>query len=206
MGRVVVAVPRRLRPAGVVHGVSCGRGLNPPPVPPVRGPPPAHRGVPSRTGRFGVEDERGPLVRRCALRLLRGSAGPARRPAHQSRPGPAVEASPSRVRSSAARCAAAGVRAEPAPRPACPELACGREGCRGWRPGLVGERRPFSGHQAQATRPSTAPSNPVGGSGAELAQFPLILGPDTFGGLTQDEEDRPLSHASDDQERGRAKD
>ena len=42
------------------------------------------------------------------------------------------EVSPSRGRSGAARHAAAGVRVEPAPRPACPELACGREGCRRW--------------------------------------------------------------------------
>jgi hypothetical protein len=35
----------------------------------------------------------------------------------------------------------------------------------------------------------------VGVSAAELAQFPLVLGLDTFGDLTHDEDDRPLSHA-----------
>ncbi len=42
---------------------------------------------------------------------------------------------------------------------------------------------------------STAPSDPAGVSAAELAQFPLVLGLDTFGDLTHDEDDRPLSHA-----------
>jgi hypothetical protein len=42
---------------------------------------------------------------------------------------------------------------------------------------------------------STAPSDPAGVSAAELAQFPVVLGLDTFGDLTHDEDDRPLSHA-----------
>jgi hypothetical protein len=39
---------------------------------------------------------------------------------------------------------------------------------------------------------STAPSDPVGVSAAELAHFPLVLGLDTFGDLTRDVDDRPL--------------
>ena len=42
---------------------------------------------------------------------------------------------------------------------------------------------------------STAPSGLAGVSAAELAQFPLVLGLDTFGDLTHDVDDRPLSHA-----------
>ena len=42
---------------------------------------------------------------------------------------------------------------------------------------------------------STAPSDPAGVSAAELAQFPVVLGLDTFGDLTHDEDDRPLLHA-----------
>ncbi|MCW2919845.1 MAG: luciferase [Actinomycetia bacterium] len=41
---------------------------------------------------------------------------------------------------------------------------------------------------------TTAPSDAAGGSGRE-AQFPLVLGLDTFGDVTDDHDGRPLSHA-----------
>jgi alkanesulfonate monooxygenase SsuD/methylene tetrahydromethanopterin reductase-like flavin-dependent oxidoreductase (luciferase family) len=41
---------------------------------------------------------------------------------------------------------------------------------------------------------TTAPSDAVGASAGEPAQFPLVLGLDTFGDVTHDD-DRPLSHA-----------
>jgi Luciferase-like monooxygenase len=42
---------------------------------------------------------------------------------------------------------------------------------------------------------TTAPSDAVGASAGEPARFPLVLGLDTFGDVTHDEDDRPLSHA-----------
>jgi alkanesulfonate monooxygenase SsuD/methylene tetrahydromethanopterin reductase-like flavin-dependent oxidoreductase (luciferase family) len=42
---------------------------------------------------------------------------------------------------------------------------------------------------------TTAPSDAVGATAGEPAQFPLVLGLDTFGDVTHDEDDRPLSHA-----------
>jgi hypothetical protein len=41
---------------------------------------------------------------------------------------------------------------------------------------------------------TTAPSDAAGASAGEPAQFPLVLGLDTFGDVTHDEDDRPLSH------------
>jgi len=40
-----------------------------------------------------------------------------------------------------------------------------------------------------------APADAVGASAGEPAQFPLVLGLDTFGDVTHDDDDRPLSHA-----------
>jgi probable LLM family oxidoreductase len=42
---------------------------------------------------------------------------------------------------------------------------------------------------------TTAPSDAVAASAGEPAQFPLVLGLDTFGDVTHDSGDRPLSHA-----------
>ena len=42
---------------------------------------------------------------------------------------------------------------------------------------------------------TTSPSNGAGASAGGPAQFPLVLGLDTFGDVTHDEADRPLSHA-----------
>ena len=42
---------------------------------------------------------------------------------------------------------------------------------------------------------TTAPSDPVAPAAGEPARFPLVLGLDTFGDVTHDEDDRPLSHA-----------
>jgi alkanesulfonate monooxygenase SsuD/methylene tetrahydromethanopterin reductase-like flavin-dependent oxidoreductase (luciferase family) len=42
---------------------------------------------------------------------------------------------------------------------------------------------------------TTAPSDDVGASAGETAQFPLVLGLDTFGDVTYDDDGRPLSHA-----------
>jgi probable LLM family oxidoreductase len=42
---------------------------------------------------------------------------------------------------------------------------------------------------------TTAPSNPVAPAAGEPARFPLVLGLDTFGDVTHDDDDRPLSHA-----------
>jgi hypothetical protein len=41
---------------------------------------------------------------------------------------------------------------------------------------------------------TTAPSDAVAAA-AEPAPFPLVLGLDTFGDVTHDSRDRPLSHA-----------
>ncbi len=42
---------------------------------------------------------------------------------------------------------------------------------------------------------TTAPSDTAAASAGEPAQFPLVLGLDTFGDVTHDQDDRPLSHA-----------
>ena len=42
---------------------------------------------------------------------------------------------------------------------------------------------------------TTTPSDPVRAAAGEPAEFPLVLGLDTFGDVTHDEDDRPLSHA-----------
>jgi probable LLM family oxidoreductase len=42
---------------------------------------------------------------------------------------------------------------------------------------------------------TTAPSDPVAPGTGEPARFPLVLGLDTFGDVTHDDDDRPLSHA-----------
>jgi probable LLM family oxidoreductase len=42
---------------------------------------------------------------------------------------------------------------------------------------------------------TTAPSPAVRASADELTRFPLVLGLDTFGDVTNDDDDRPLSHA-----------
>jgi probable LLM family oxidoreductase len=42
---------------------------------------------------------------------------------------------------------------------------------------------------------TTAPSDPVALAAGEPARFPLVLGLDTFGDVTHDDDDRPLSHA-----------
>ncbi len=42
---------------------------------------------------------------------------------------------------------------------------------------------------------TTAPSDAVGASAGEPGKFPLVLGLDTFGDVTHEEDDRPLSHA-----------
>ncbi len=42
---------------------------------------------------------------------------------------------------------------------------------------------------------TTAPARAVGDAGGRPGQFPLVLGLDTFGDVTHDDDDRPLSHA-----------
>jgi probable LLM family oxidoreductase len=42
---------------------------------------------------------------------------------------------------------------------------------------------------------TTAPSDPVAPAAGGPARFPLVLGLDTFGDVTNDDDDRPLSHA-----------
>ena len=54
--------------------------------------------------------------------------------------------------------------------------------------------RPIS-HQRERPDVTTAPSDAAGASPGEPAQFPLVLGLDTFGDVTHDSGDRPLSHA-----------
>ena len=52
-----------------------------------------------------------------------------------------------------------------------------------------------SSHQKERLDVTTTPSDALAASAGEPAQFPLVFGLDTFGDVTHDEDDRPLSHA-----------
>src|SRR5438445_8296919 len=50
-------------------------------------------------------------------------------------------------------------------------------------------------HRARGVHMATQASDPVSESEGESSKFPLVFGLDTFGDVTHDAEDRPLSHA-----------